>query len=69
MMKSLDYMDIDVSSRLGLFIETRVNFNKVMKQLEYYAEYNIRLQYPSMDELAIPDALIGLLCMDIHNNC
>ncbi len=66
MISSLDYMDIDVSYRLGLFIKSRVNFNKVMKQLEDYAEYNIRLQYPIMDELAISKALIGLLCMDIH---
>ena len=66
MISALDCMDIDVSYRLGLFIESRVNFNKVMKQLEDYAEYNIRLQYPSMDELAISKALIGLLCMDIH---
>ena len=44
-MSSLDYMDIDVSSRLSKFVQARRNFNEVMKQLEYYAEFNINIQH------------------------
>jgi len=47
MISVLDHMDIDISSGLGCFIEARRNFNKVMKQLEDYVEYNIHLQYIS----------------------
>ena len=43
-MSSLDNMDIDVSSRLSKFVESKRNFNEVMKQLEYYAEFNINIQ-------------------------
>lgn len=44
-MSSLDYMDIDASSYLSKFVQARRNFNKVMKQLEYYAEFNINIQH------------------------
>ena len=44
-MSSLDYMDIDASSYLSGFVQARRNFNKVMKQLEYYAEFNINIQF------------------------
>ena len=46
-MSSLDNMDIDVSSRLSKFVESKRNFNEVMKQLEYYAEFNINIHYLS----------------------
>ena len=46
-MSSLDYMDIDVSSRLSKFVQARINFNEVVKQLEYYAEFNINIQHLS----------------------
>ena len=46
-MSSLDCMDIDVSSHLSKFVESRRNFNEVVKQLEYYAEFNINIQYLS----------------------
>jgi len=44
-MSSLDYMDIDVSSYLSGFVKTRRKYNEVMKQLEYYTEFNINIQY------------------------
>lgn len=44
-MSSLDYMDIDSSSYLSGFVQARRNFNEVMKQLEYYAEFNINIQH------------------------
>jgi hypothetical protein len=46
-MSSLNYMDIDVSSRLSGFVQARRNFNEVVKQLEYYAEFNINIHYLS----------------------
>ena len=46
-MSSLDYMDIDVSLYLSGFVQARRNFNEVMKQLEYYAEFNINIQHIS----------------------
>ena len=44
-MSSLDYMDIDASSYLAGFVQARRNFNEVVKQLEYYAEFNINIQH------------------------
>lgn len=44
-MSSLDFMDIDVSLYLSGFVQARRNFNKVIKQLEYYAEFNINIQH------------------------
>ena len=38
-------MDIDVSSYLSKFVQARRNFNEVVKQLEYYAEFNINIQH------------------------
>lgn len=46
-MSSLDYMDIDVSSYLSGFVKTRRKYNEVMKQLEYYTEFNINIQHIS----------------------
>jgi hypothetical protein len=44
-MSLLDYMDIDASSYLAGFVKARRKFNEVMKQLEYYAEFNINIQH------------------------
>jgi hypothetical protein len=44
-MSLLDYMDIDVSSYLSGFVQARRNFDEVVKQLEYYAEFNINIQH------------------------
>ena len=44
-MSSLDYMDIDASSYLSKFVQARRNFNEVVKQIEYYAEFNINIQH------------------------
>lgn len=44
-MSSLDYMDIDVSSYLSGFVQARRKYNEVMKQLKYYAEFNINIQH------------------------
>ena len=46
-MSLLDYMDIDASSYLAGFVQARRNFNEVVKQLEYYAEFNINIQHIS----------------------
>ena len=46
-MSLLDYMDIDASSHLAGFVQARRNFNEVVKQLEYYAEFNINIQHIS----------------------